>query len=36
MDFKKGTLLKCEICGHIMEVIVELKIEERYKTEKIL
>ncbi len=30
MNMKRGTLLKCAKCGEINEVIVELKITERY------
>jgi len=30
MNFKRGTLIRCSKCGEINEVIVELKIEERY------
>ena len=33
MNMKRGTLIKCSKCGHINEVIVELKIEERTKLE---
>ena len=33
MNFKRGTLLQCSKCGHINEVIVELKISERHPYE---
>lgn len=33
MNFKRGTLIQCSKCGHINEVIVELKIDERYPYE---
>ena len=34
MNMKRGTLLKCSKCGCVNEVIVELKITERYPYEE--